>query len=247
FDPVKVRVALSDLARTRELLQASRRGDRTALAEALGLDGAEGWTLAPLSATPELVDDAAASRALLDNPTLEALAEQIRAAEFGVSAARRARAGDLSGAVDAGYTGQSTSGMTRGWSVSAALRIPLFDWGRITAQTAAEKAAAGLARNSLEAERQRAAADLVETLATARAHRDDQLRLKALLPDVKATALASVDRYRRGGTSILEVGDAVDLWLQTLLNERAAYYDYLTDLARLERLTGGRVKAAYAP
>ncbi|MFI5362088.1 MAG: TolC family protein [Elusimicrobiota bacterium] len=247
FDPVKVRVALSDLARTRELLQASLRGDRTALAQALGLDGSDGWELSPLSATPELGDEAAAPRGLLDNPTLEALSEQLRAAEFGLSAVRRARAGDLSGSADYGYTGQSTSGMIRGWSVSAALRIPIFDWGRITAQTAAESTAVGLARNTLEAERQKTTADLIETLATARAHRADQGRLTALLPDVKETALASVARYRRGGAGILEVSDAVNLWLQTLLNERAAFYGYLSDLARLERLTGGRVKVAYAP
>ena len=247
FDPVKVRVALSDLARTRELLQASLRGDRTALAEALGLDGADGWELSPLSATPALGDEAAAAPGLLDNPTLEALSEQIRAAQFGLSAAKRARAGDLSGAADYGYTGQSTSGMTRAWSVSAALRIPIFDWGRITAQTASEKAAVGLAQNSLQAEKQKATADLIETLATARAHRADQTRLTALLPDVRESALASVERYRRGGTGILEVSDAVNLWLQTLLNERAAYYGYLSDLARLERLTGGRVKIVYAP
>ncbi len=247
FDPVKVRVALTDLARLRQLLQASLRGDRTALAEALGLGGADGWELAPLSATPALVDEGSAARGLLDNPTLEALSAQIRAAELGVSAAKRARAGDLSGAADAGYTGYSTSGMVRGWSVSAALRLPIFDWGRITAQTAAETAAESLARNSLEAERQKATADLIATLATARAHHDDQLRLTALLPDVRETAFASVERYRRGGTGILEVSDAINLWLQTLLNEREAYYGYLTDLARLERLTGGRVKVAYAP
>jgi outer membrane protein TolC len=247
FDPVKVRVSLYDLARTRDLLQASLRGDRTALAEALGLDGPDGWDLAPLSATPALADESAAAGGLLDNPTLEALGEQISAAQFGLSAAKRARAGDLSGAADVGYTGQSTSGMTRAWSVSAALRIPIFDWGRITAQTAAERAGVELARNSLEAERQKAAADLMETLATARAHRADQSRLAALLPDVRETSRASVARYRRGGTGILEVSDAVNLWLQTLLNERAAYYGYLSDLARLERLTGGRVKVAYAP
>ena len=186
-------------------------------------------------------------KTLLDNPTLEALSEQIRASQFGLSAAKRARAGDLSGAADYGYTGQSTSGMTRSWSVSAALRIPIFDWGRITAQAASESAAVGQARNSLEAERQKATADLIGTLATAAAHRADQTRLTALLPDVRETALASVARYRRGGTGILEVSDAVNLWLQTLLNERAAYYGYLSDLARLERLTGGRVKVAYAP
>lgn len=244
FDPVKVRVALSDLARTRELLQASLRGDRTALAEALALDG-DGWELAPLSAVPALSDEADAALRPLDNPTLEALSEQIRAAQFGLSAAKRARAGDLTGAADYGYTGQSTNGMTRGWSFSAAMRIPIFDWGRITAQAAQESAVAGLARNSLEAETQKVAVDLAATLATARAHRADQTRLTALLPDVHETVLASVARYRRGGTGILEVSDSVNLWLQTLLNERAAYYGYLTDLARLERLTGGRVKVVY--
>jgi outer membrane protein TolC len=242
FDPVKVRVALSDLARTRELTQSSLRGDRAALAQTLGLES-DDWDLKPLSATPDLGDET--GRGLADNPTLAALGEQIRAAEFGLTAVKRARAGDLTGAAEVGYTGQSTSGMTQGWAFSAALRIPIFDWGRITAQAAQENAALGLARNSLEGEKRKLTADLIETAATAAAHRADQSRLTGLLPDVRAAALASVDRYRRGGAGILEVSDAVNLWLQTLLNERAAYYNYLSDLARLERLTGSRVKVAY--
>ena len=31
------------------------------------------------------------------------------------------------------------------------------------------------------------------------------------------------------------------------LNEREAYYSYLADLSRLERLSGGQVKISYAP
>ena len=241
FDPVKVRVSLSDLSRARELAQAGLRGDRAALAQTLALED-DAWTLRPLSTAPALGD---APGGVLDNPTLLALDEQIRAAELGLSAVKRSRAGELTGAAEYGYSGQSTSGMAIGWAFTAALRVPLFDWGRITAQAAQESASVGLARNAVEAERRRLSTDLVATLATAAAHRADQARLAALLPDVRGAALASVDRYRRGGAGILEVSDAVNLWLQSLLNERAAYYSYLSDLARLERLTGGRVRVRY--
>ena len=244
FDPVKVRVSISDIARARELAQAQLRGDRSALSQALGLE-AEDWVLKPVAATPALADESAAAKNLLDNPTLTALSESIRAAEFGVKAARRARAPDLSGSAEYGYTGQSTSGMTRGWAVSAGLRLPIFDWGRIAAQAAQESASADLARNTLKAEKQRVTTELIATLETARAHRSDQARVAALLPDVRDAAKASIERYRRGGAGILEVSDSVNLWLQTLLNERSAYYGYLSDLARLERLTGGRIRVAY--
>ncbi len=244
FDPVKVRVALSDLARLRDQTRAQLRGDRFALSQALGLEG-DAWVLKPLSAEPKLFDEALAPGSAMNNPTLDQLTAQIEAARLGVKAVERARAPDLTAYADYGYTGQAARDTNKGWTLSAAVRVPIFNWGRITAQAAQERASADLAGNALETERRKIASDLVSTMAGAKAHLADRARLNALLPDVRDAARASVERYRRGGTGILEVSDAVNLWLQTMVNERAAYYGYLSDLARMERLTGGAVKIAY--
>ena len=110
----------------------------------------------------------------------------------------------------------------------------------ISAQVAQGRATEQLAENRLVVERQRIATELVSAWSLARAHYSDEKRLNALLSDVHRAAVVSVDRYRHGGLGILETSDSINLWVQTLLNERGAYYSYLADLARLDRLQGSR-------
>jgi outer membrane protein TolC len=119
-----------------------------------------------------------------------------------------------------------------------AARLPLFDWGLISAQVDQQAARASWSRNQFELEKQKTLADLLEIHAHAAAQLADRERLQELLPDLQQTALASIDRYKTGGSGILETTDAINLWVQTLLNERLAYYTYLMDLAQLKRLTG---------
>lgn len=245
FDPVKVRLALSDLSRARGLTRAGLDGERQTLALAVGLPGGTGLELAPIRIdTAPSAGDLTAADAQGD-PSLRTLEREVRAAELGLTAARRARWPDLVGALEYGYADYATSGMTRGWAASLNLSVPLYDWGKVSAQVAQQDFTVRAARSRLEERRQEASARIVRTLGETETHDRDRRTLAALLPDVRQAALIEVKRYRLGAAGILEATDALNLWLNTLLQERSAYYAYLSDLATLERLTGGRFTAAY--
>ncbi len=80
--------------------------------------------------------------------------------------------------------------------------------------------------------------DLAQTRALANAHLSDFNALKELSPQTHEAATTAISRYRQGAMGILEVSDAINLWLQSLLNETTAYYAYLSDLAKIERIVG---------
>jgi outer membrane protein TolC len=244
FDPVKVRLALADLARRRGLTVSRLDGEREALALKIGLSGGRALALAPLRAE-DPPPPAADEGDLAGDPTLQALDAGAAASEAGVVAARRARRPDLVGALEYGYADYATSGMTAGWAASVGLQLPLFDGGRIAARVARADAGLGQARARAEERRRALRAEFVRATAEAAAYRADRARLAALLPEVHRAAQADIRRYRLGAIGVLEAADALNLWLDTLLQERSARCSYLIDLATLERLTGGRYAADY--
>ena len=237
FDLVKVRSSLADLDRTKDSLSAQLAGERSRLAQALGMSPDAALTLSPVSLPPPpLPEPASVSAAAEASPSLSALARRAEGADWAASAARRARLPSLVGTADYGWGGYTTSGMTRGWSLSVGMSLPIFDWGRIGAAAQRQDAAAKQARVDLEIQRREVRAALIETLAAARAHAADRGRLAALSADARDAARAGVTRYRRGGAGILEATDSLALWLSTMLGENAAAHAYLDDIARVERL-----------
>lgn len=236
FDLVKVRSTLADLEKTRADILTQLAGEKSRLAQDLGMADDTPLALAPIEeAAPSLpVSRAAAIEA---SPAFGALAHRVDSADLALTVARRARWPTLLGGAEYGYSGYTTSGMTRGWSLSLGLGVPVFDWGRIGASVRIREAAAGQARSDLEALRRETRAVAIETFASARAHAADRDRMKALAAEAQEAALAGVARYRRGAAGILEATDALGLWLSTNLGENTAAYAYLTDLARLERLS----------
>lgn len=245
FDPVKVRVSLADLARARGLLEARLAEEKQTLALVIGAQDPSTLDLTPLSGQPALPLPGFSDVVLAADPTLATLRQKADAARLGVGAAQALRYPDVVGHLDYNYAAQATSQMTPGWTAAVALRVPVFDWGGISDQIRQERLSVRAAENGLEAARQTAMSSVTRAFNEAQAHRQDDRTLTDLLPRVHEVAVASVSRYRRGASSILEATDAVNLWLSTLLNERAAYYDYLANVAELERLSGGRFQAAY--
>lgn len=102
-----------------------------------------------------------------------------------------------------------------------------------------------MAQNALETQRQQLSSQLLQVQATAKAYQEDQKRLEGLLPEAEQASHAAVKQYRLGAMGIVETTDAVNLWLTTSLNERNAYYSYLSSLSQLERLTGGKWMVKY--
>lgn len=245
FDPIKVRVALADLARDRGALDAQLAQERETLALIMGFSDASQLSLVPLSSFPPAPEQDFLNVVLASNPTLKTQAKKIEAASLGIRAARASRYPDVIGRLDYGYAAQATNLMARGWAASVALRVPVFDWGGISAQVRQERVSFDKARAQLESDRQSVLASLTGALSQAKAHQDNRKTYEELLPRVHEIALAGVTRYRLGAAGILEATDGVNLWLNTLLAERSAYYSYLADLAQLERLSGEAFQVSY--
>ena len=241
FDLIKIRTSVSDLQRTQELTQAQLASDQSTLAQIIGVPANSALELTIVTKMPELGEIAPSQLRLSDNPSLQVLEQQFLASRMGVTAARYGRVPSLIGSLEYGYSGQTADNLSLGWTVAVGLRLTVFDWGIVSAQVNQELANVSLAENRLEVERQKAISDLIQTHALANAHLSDQKRLSSLGNESRQAALISIDRYRRGGAGILETTDAVSLWIQTLLNERSAYYAYLTDLAKIDRLQGSKL------
>ena len=243
FDQVKVKASLADLARNRALTLAQLAGEKSELAQVLGLKEAD-LDLRALSVLPEIPASAAAD-SLEENPTLEALGQRADAARIGLDADSFARLPSLDAVFRYGYTAPTWEDLSRGWDVTVQLELPLLDWGGIASQRAQDRADWQLAQNALELQRQQLSSQWAQTLASTQANLDDYRRTHDLLPETERASHAAVKQYRMGAMGIVETTDAVDLWLQTSLNERNAYYSYLSSLAQMERLTGGVLKVNY--
>jgi len=239
FDLVKVKVAIAELERSRSLEEAHLRGERSELAQTMGLDALSGYDLVAMNVTPTLPAEDELLRSLEFNPNLRSLKTEADAARLGIRAARYARLPSLVGAAEYGYSGRTAASTALGWDASLGLRLNLFDWGILSSRISRENSAAALADTRLDLERQKLLTQALEDRARAQAHLADMEILKALLPETKESAVASIERYKRGATGILEATEAVNLWLGTLLNERSAYYSYLSDFADLVH-AGGR-------
>jgi outer membrane protein TolC len=238
FDLVKVKSATYDLARTRDLTTSQRIGEKSQLNEILHL-GSIDFELNPVLKVPPLVSvHEEDSKRYASNPTLAGLEKDIEAADASALVTSAQRVPSLSAAFEYGFQGLTPTTMVNQWTVLAQFRFTLFDWGLITSQEDQAQAVTILAQKKLEAEKEKIQADYDQTYALAQAHLRDHERLHELLPLLKRAATVAVDRYRVGGMGIIEVTDAINLWLQGLINERTAYYGYLSDLAKIERLSG---------
>lgn len=244
FDAVKVKAALTDLARSRALTLAQLAGEKNELAQVLGLGTGEGLDLKALSTLPEM-PPSPGPEGLEENPTLQALGQRVEAARIGLDADNFSRLPSLTADFRYGYMSQTWSTLSIGWDATVELRLPLFDWGTLSAQADQDRADWRLAQNALESQRRQFSSQLAQTQAAAQAYLDDFKRMEALLPETEQASHAALRQYRTGAMGIVETTDAVNLWLQTDLNDRNAYYSYLGALAQLERLTGGKWQVKY--
>jgi outer membrane protein TolC len=243
FDVVKVKVSLSDLARDQDLTLAQLAGEKNELAQMLGLNPSDGLDLKPVSTMPEI--PVLPMDGLTGNPTLLTLSQKEQAAQIGLDADGFSRLPNLTVDFRFGYTAPTWTSLSRSWDTTVQMNLPLFDGGQISAQSDQDRADWKLAQNDLENEKQKISTQLVQVQAQTQAYKDDQNRMENLLPEAQQASQAAVQQYRLGAMGIVETTDAVNLWLQTSLNERNAYYSYLMGLAQLERLTGDETMVQY--
>lgn len=243
FDVVKVRAALSDLEKSRADQQAQLVGQTAELSQTLALGATSQLELSPLSAEPPTPNDEQVLASVLANPGLQALTDRARAARVAVQAARWSRMPQLVGSAEYGWSGQTTSDASRGWDVALSLRVPLIDWGAVSARVKQQRFAEDFAKAGYELERQTLVSQALQSRVKAENDLATARRTRRLLPDTKEAAAAGVERYRRGAATILEATEGINLWLSMSLDERAAYYSYLSDLADLSWV-GGRAPGA---
>ncbi|HEX5435068.1 MAG TPA: TolC family protein, partial [Candidatus Angelobacter sp.] len=104
----------------------------------------------PYAPLPPLNLDQALAEAYKQRPEYLAAESRVRAAELEVSAARAERlpTGQLSG--DIGFLGQGVTNMENTYTISAGIRIPIFDGGRISADVAESESQLRQSRLQLE-------------------------------------------------------------------------------------------------
>lgn len=245
FDLVKVKTAISDIQRHQALLDADRLGIEEELSQILGLGHARDIELVAPDVFPNIPTFENAGRDISDNPGLKALQKQSQALGYAVKAAKSARLPTPVANLQYGNGGVSPNEMPLGWNVGVGLNLPIYDWGYISSRVGKANSRQMQSQDAALIREQTLWMELARTLALAQAHRADRERLLALLPETKKASLETTIQYRHGATGILEVTDAFNLWLTTFFEERQAYYAYLTDLARIESITGGKFVVDY--
>lgn len=246
FDLVKVKSAIYDLARAKELLRAQLEGEKSQLGQLLAEDHLETLILKSITQLPPLPTLENGRQDLFDfNIGLKNLETGIATAQSAVTVAQSARLPTLSAAYEYGMIGPTVPDAVKGWDATVQLRLPLFDWGLISSQVDQAKASVFLAHKKLDAEKQRLSTDLIQTQITAKAHLQDEKNLAGLIPDMRKSVDESIASYRRAALGIIEVTDAINLSVQNVSNERTAFFGYLADLAHLEKMNGEKLKVTY--
>lgn len=172
-------------------------------------------TLPPLPDLPELTRSALAHR-----PAVQAAAQQVRAAEYGVKGARAARLPDLT--VD--YERSLRDPIA---TVVLGARLPVLDFGSIRQSVRA----AEQSRRQAVAQQQQAEQQVVQQVAQAHLDFTQAQQITAsyrhdiLEPSATLLAMAQLG-YQQGGTGILPVLDAES----TLRNARTGYINSLLAL-----------------
>jgi outer membrane protein TolC len=195
---------------------------------------------------PLLVDvDREALRAALDRrAALAALDETIAAREGGVRVARAARRPSVNTTGTFGFQSFSASpfdDIRRDWSVGVQMSVPIFDGARISGQIQQAQAEVDLARIQRADAREWLVVELEASLGEFDAARAQIAARRATTGQARRTLELAELRFRNGLATQLEVSDARLLLQQAQVNEVQAFADYITAVARLERVTGGEL------
>ena len=213
-----------------------------ALDRTIGLDVTTPLTLKQPPAAETSVPDLEPSLKEAAKQRPEVLQAQVieRAASKGVYLARTNLFPSLAILADYNFdlNPSDLGGLSRSWSVSAALSIPLFDSGATRGKVKSAKADLQSARlNKEDTERQ---VDLEVTQARI-GMQDAAERLTTAQKDAEqareALRLANV-RYQAGVATAIEVTDAEVAMTQARTSEVNATYDYLQARAQFERALG---------
>jgi outer membrane protein TolC len=181
------------------------------LARVIGLPVAQEFTLAqkiPYTPAPPLTLDDSIARALRERPDYAAAQARVRAAEFTHSAAKSERFPVLGFNGDYGVIGPNLGSSHGTFSAGAALRIPIFQGGRI--QSDIDSAQSTLKLRQAEADDLRGRIELeVRTAFLDMVAAAEQVRVaQSTVELANQTLIQAQDRFRAGVTNNVEVVQA---------------------------------------
>jgi outer membrane protein TolC len=240
-----IRARLQAAARRDELLQA-RQAEAIANAQLGTLLGYGIDTAPSIEPLPQIIDarsiEAFTPAGVARRPELTQANAQVQAARAEVSGARADFLPRITYSLDRGFDTDSLAGdelrKHRGKLATAALDVPLFDWGI----TWSKMKVARLHERGAELQRQILSRDLylqfliAQQEARTAAQRVDNARLA--VADAERNVDISVSRYRAGEAPILEATDAQTTLATQRLALQQALFDFQVARAHLREAAG---------
>ncbi|MGH9587499.1 MAG: TolC family protein [Acidobacteriaceae bacterium] len=251
-DVLKAELQLQQRQRDEENAQLLAENARLELGILLFTDPRTPYTLADGSQTPAVPDratvDAAAEK---NNPDVKAAMEALKAAKEDVSAARAGYLPDLSlnwtygidapqfatyGPLDTTIAPVKPKNL--GYSASATLDIPVWDWFATHAKVKQSVAKRAAAKVALTAAQKRLLAEMDEFYNEAMVAGKQLTSLDESVKDATESLRLTTLRYQAGEATVLEVVDAQTTLSQAEQAQADGVVRYRVALANLQTLTG---------
>jgi len=187
---------------------------------------------------PTVASEAAIQQALASRQDYRSAREQLRAAELEKQAAEMERAPKIGVAANYGALGTAPGNAIPTWNVGVALRVPVFEGGRIKAEVDHADAALREKHAQLEDIRTRIAQDVEDALLDVAAAKKQVEVSQAALGYANRALTQSRDRFSAGVTNNIEVIQAQEALASA--NEQWVNSLYAAGIARvsLARATG---------
>jgi outer membrane protein len=204
-------------------------------------------TATPLAPIVQDIDREVLEEALARRPALRSLDEQIAAREGAVRIARADRLPSVGAAGNFAYQAFPSeiapidADWRRDWSVSVQASFPIFNGFRTRGQIDQARAELRLAEIQRVQVRQGLELELAAALGEFDAARAQIEARRATVTQAQRTLELAELRFRSGLATQLDISSARLLLQQARVNEAQALYNYVTALARLERVSGGEI------
>jgi outer membrane protein TolC len=242
-----VKAELQQQQRDRDVADAllQQQKSRLELAVLLFPDPRSPFTLTTAADVPSLAPRADVEAAATQgNPELRSALDSLRVSNLDVTAARAAYLPDLGLSVAYGidaahFASQEADGARNlGYSATATLDIPLWDWLSTEHKVRQAKIFRDAAQTALSATQRRLIAQLDESYAEAATARDQLKSLDQSVDTARESLRLTNLRYTAGEATVFEVVDAQNSLTSMELAREDGMIRYETALANLQLLTG---------
>jgi outer membrane protein TolC len=215
--------------------------EKLALAHAIGLPLGQELRLAdemPFAAMPPITEEQALEKAYATRADLQAAASRVRAAQQEKSAARGEGLPSLSVAGDYGWIGNSASSALGTYSVSANLKLPVFEGGKVQAKVGQADARLRQAEASLADLKARVYYEVQATLLDLKST-EERVRVATDALEVAEQALTqSRDRFAAGVAGNIDVTQAQEAVARAAEERIESLYEHNVSKAALARALG---------